>query len=111
MLQAHNVDYAYLHDQVKFYIAFGTACWSLFKGWNWIQSIKTNDLKHIQDGVGGLQKDISQQTTILNDALKDQTRELQELRQDIRSFYAPVAQTAMVARARRKRTPRKRKKK
>lgn len=77
----------WVYNESKFWLAFGGALWSVFKGVAWIRSIKTNDLHHIQlslnensDLVRGVRSDLKDQTTSL-------VNEFRELRQDIRTFY------------------------
>lgn len=77
----------WIYNESKFWLAFGGALWSVFKGVAWIRAIKTNDLHHIQlslnensDLVRGVRTELVQQTSAL-------VTEFRELRQDIRTFY------------------------
>lgn len=77
----------WIYNESKFWVAFGGALWSVFKGVQWVKSIKTNDLHHIQLGLD----ENSALVKGVRDELKDQTNavvnELREMRQDIRTFY------------------------
>lgn len=78
-MQINSIQLAELiYNESKFWIALAGGLWSVFKGIDWIKSIRTNDLHHIQLGVDNLGVKIDGQT-------RDIVNELKEMRQDIRA--------------------------
>lgn len=69
-----------VYDESKFWIALCGGLWSVFKGINWIKTIRTNDLHHIQLGVNDLKTSLDSQTHSI-------VTELRELRNDFRTLY------------------------
>lgn len=79
-----------LYPELKFWAAFGFVIIAGYKGFQWLKSIKTNDLFHIHESVKALESSMQLQTKTLQEALEKQTNtfvgEVKELRADFRGL-------------------------
>jgi len=94
-------DFLSLYEQIKFWIPIACGMFAVFRGVEWVRSVRTEDIPEIQKSIKGL-----------NDRLDDQTNkivgELKELRADFRILLIPQVQPVMVgARAKPVRTRKK----
>lgn len=86
-------------DQSKFWIMFVGFIISGYKGFRWVQEIRTKDFVEVKTELSSIGAKMDAQTTAL-------VRELSELRSDFRTFYISPAPTMQPVRAR---SPRKKK--
>ena len=88
-----------VYTELKFWLSLIGALWAVFRGFNWVKEIRTNDLKHIHSGVESLQSDIKDQTASFVSAINNNTNELKELRSDIRTFTTAVVAQPHISRS------------
>ena len=93
-----------LYEQIKFWIPIACGMFAVFRGVEWVRSVRTEDIPEIQKSIKGL-----------NDRLDDQTNkivgELKELRADFRILLIPQVQPVMAGVGARAKPVRTRKKK
>jgi hypothetical protein len=90
------------YPELKYWVSIGGFFFTLFKGYYWIKDVRDKDLKQLHESVSSLNAELKSQTTSFVSAVATNTKELTELRSDLRTFYAPVR--AKGARARRKKS-------
>lgn len=95
---------AKLYVEAKYWLAIGGFFFGLFKGVSWVKSIKTNDLAHIQVGVEELNKKVVEQTSSFVQAMEKNTKEITELRGDMKLIIGSLMAVPqpLLAAARRK---------
>lgn len=82
MLMESNMLFRAVYPEAKFWASIIGGLWMVFKAVNWFKSIKDNDLVHIQEGVNTIHTKLDIQT----DAV---VKELSEMRNDFRIYFAP----------------------
>ena len=97
-----------LYEESKFWVSIIGALWAVFGGVQWLKSIKTNDLPHLQAGIDQVQVELKAQTTTIVKSMDNNTDQVKELRQDIKTlttamFVPPLSVRAARA-AKRKKT-------
>lgn len=107
MLQEVNIFPPYvvkIYTEGKFWLAIGAFFFAIFNGLSWIKSIKTNDLAHIQTGVEDLKKEMTTQTNSFVQAMEKNTKEITELRGDMKLIIGSLMTipSPVLAAARRK---------
>lgn len=83
----------WIYAEGKFWLGFATALWYVFRAWNWVKAIKTNDLHHIQGSLDELHKKVGDQTKEISGQTTAIVGELSELRNDFRTFYKSPRRT------------------
>ena len=86
ILQSNPEILKFLYSESKFYAPFISGLWALFKVVNWFKEIKDNHIPHLQAGIDELNKKVDSQTDTICEATKTNTREIVELRGDIRQL-------------------------
>lgn len=85
---------AKFYPELKFWGSIGGVFWLLFKGVQWLKTIKTNDLEHIHQGIEQMGTDLKAQTIMLVETQKENSTaiigELKELRADMRSLTGTI---------------------
>jgi hypothetical protein len=71
-----------VYPELKFWASVVGGLWMVFRGINWLKSIKDNDLVHIQLGVNEIKSELKEQTSAV-------CKELSDLRCDFRTYVAP----------------------
>lgn len=94
---------AWIYDQFKAWVFIGGVFFGIFKGLNWIKTLRTNDLVHIQLGVEELKKEMITQTVSFVGSMDKNTSEIKELRGDMKLIIGSLmAAPPLLAAARRK---------
>jgi hypothetical protein len=94
-MQANSVLFHQIYVEAKFWLSVGGAFWILFKCVNWVKAIRENDLTHLQTGVDNLHTELQNQTSAV-------VKELQEMRLDFRTYFAPAQVVRTKSRKRKK---------
>ena len=102
-MEANNVAlFHQIYPEVRWWCSVGGVFFVLYKAVDWIKSIKTNDLANVQVGV----VDIKDSLDKVHDEVKGQTTavctELKEMRQEFRTYFAPMIATSARSRKRKK---------
>ena len=89
-------------EQAKFVIAVGGGFWAAFSAYTWVKTALTNT----QEGVKGIQTELTNQTQAIVKATDTNTSEVKELRTDVgrllQSMLTPPPRARSARAARRK---------
>lgn len=88
-----------LYEESKFWISIIGALWTVFGGVQWLKSIKTNDLPHLQAGIDNVKDELKAQTVTIVKSMDDNTGQVKDLRQDIKMLTTAILAPSLRARA------------
>lgn len=72
-----------IYPEIKFWGSIGGVFFAISKAINWLKTLKTNDLHHIQLGID----EIGKQMKVQSDTVVDELKELRaELHEDLRTL-------------------------
>jgi hypothetical protein len=85
-----------LIDIGKWVSGFSAVLWAGFRAFTWVKQIREKDLAELKQNVGNVQVSVDGVKAAIEHQTNRIVSELQEQRQDFRTFYAPLLTTAMV---------------
>jgi len=85
-------------DELKFFIALGGGFWALFSAYQWVKT----SLTATQAGVQTLTTEVSAQTTAIVHATQENTQQVRELRDDVKTMIQAFMQPPVRSRAARR---------